>query len=68
MTRVIMVEAYARLPEFIQARIAPLRPRHSIEARFGAVLPIEKRLALKAQYPDIKRGGRPLGMAPEPWL
>jgi len=49
-----MVEAYARLPEFIQARIAPLRARHSIEASFGAVMPIEKRLALKAQYPDAE--------------
>jgi taurine dioxygenase len=49
-----MVEAYERLPEDIKARIAPLRARHSIEASFGAAMPIEKRLALKAQYPDAE--------------
>lgn len=49
-----MVEAYARLPEAIKARIAPLRARHSIEATFGAAMPIEQRLALKAQYPDAE--------------
>ncbi len=49
-----MVEAYAQLPEDIKAKIAPLRARHSIEASFGAALPIEKRLALKAQYPDAE--------------
>src|SRR4029453_5489200 len=45
-----MVGSYPRLPEVIKTRIAPLRARHSIEASFGAVMPIEKRLALKAQY------------------
>ena len=49
-----MVEAYARLPEDIKARIAPLRARHSIEASFGAAMPIDKRLALKAQFPDAE--------------
>jgi len=49
-----MVEAYARLPEDIKAKIANLRARHSIEASFGAAMPIEKRLALKAQYPDAE--------------
>jgi taurine dioxygenase len=49
-----MVEAYARLPDDIKARIASLRARHSIEAVFGASMPIEKRLALKAQYPDAE--------------
>jgi len=49
-----MVEAHARLPEDIQARIAPLRARHSLEASFGAAMPIEKRLALKAMYPDAE--------------
>ena len=29
-----------------------MRARHSIEATFGAAMPIEKRLALKAQFPD----------------
>ena len=49
-----MVEAYARLPEDIKARIAGLRARHSIEASFGAAMPIEKRLALRAQFPDAE--------------
>jgi len=49
-----MVEAYARLPESVKTRIASLRARHSIEASFGAVMPIEKRLALKTQYPDAE--------------
>jgi taurine dioxygenase len=47
-----MVEAYRQLPEDIKVKIAPLRARHSIEASFGAVMPMEKRLALKARYPD----------------
>ncbi len=49
-----MVEAYARLPEDVKTKIAPLRARHSIEASFGAAMPIEKRLALKAQFPDAE--------------
>jgi len=49
-----MAEAYKRLPEDIKAKIADLRARHSIEASFGAAMPIEKRLALKAQYPDAE--------------
>ena len=49
-----MAEAYARLPEDIKAKIAGLRARHSIEASFGAAMPIERRLALKAQYPDAE--------------
>jgi len=49
-----MVEAYARLPEDMKVRIADLRARHSIEASFGAAMPIEKRLALKAQFPDAE--------------
>ncbi|MNV67682.1 Alpha-ketoglutarate-dependent taurine dioxygenase [compost metagenome] len=49
-----MVQAYAQLPDDIKAKIAPLRARHSIEASFGAAMPIEKRLALKAQYPDAE--------------
>ncbi len=49
-----LVEAYARLPEDIKARIAGLRARHSIEASFGAAMPIEKRLALRAQFPDAE--------------
>jgi len=49
-----MVEAYGRLPEHVKSQIADLRARHSIEASFGAAMPIEKRLALKAQYPDAE--------------
>ena len=49
-----MALAYERLPEDVKARIAGLRARHSIEATFGAAMPIEKRLALKAQFPDAE--------------
>jgi taurine dioxygenase len=49
-----MVLAYERLPEQVKQQIAGLRARHSIEATFGAVMPIEKRLALKAQFPDAE--------------
>ena len=49
-----MVEAYNRLPEHVKTQIASLRARHSIEATFGAAMPIEKRLALKAQFPDAE--------------
>ena len=49
-----MVLAYERLPEHIKTQIAGLRARHSIEASFGAAMPIEKRLALKAQFPDAE--------------
>jgi hypothetical protein len=47
-----MALAYEKLPDHIKTQIAGLRARHSIEARFGAAMPIEKRLALKAQFPD----------------
>ncbi|AXM94521.1 TauD/TfdA dioxygenase family protein [Pseudomonas plecoglossicida] len=49
-----MVVAYERLPADIKAKIEGLRARHSIEASFGAALPIEKRLALKERYPDAE--------------
>jgi taurine dioxygenase len=49
-----MVEAYRRLPEHVKTQIANLRARHSIEATFGAAMPIEKRLALKEQFPDAE--------------
>ncbi|MDD0843942.1 TauD/TfdA dioxygenase family protein [Pseudomonas sp. Gutcm_11s] len=49
-----MALAYERLPEEVKQRIAGLRARHSIEASFGAAMPIEKRLALKAQFPDAE--------------
>jgi taurine dioxygenase len=49
-----MALAYERLPEDIKFKIADLRARHSIEASFGAAMPMAKRLALKAQYPDAE--------------
>ncbi len=42
------------LPAHIKTQIADLRARHSIEASFGAAMPLEKRLALKAQFPDAE--------------
>lgn len=49
-----MAAAHDRLPEHIKEQIAGLRARHSIEATFGAAMPAEKRLALKAQFPDAE--------------
>ncbi|MEG0341047.1 TauD/TfdA family dioxygenase [Acinetobacter sp. P8-3-8] len=49
-----MVLAYENLPQEIKAKIANLRAYHSIEASFGAMLPIEKRLELKAKHPDAE--------------
>ncbi|HXE21747.1 MAG TPA: TauD/TfdA family dioxygenase [Rhodoferax sp.] len=49
-----MALAYEKLPQHVKNLIAPLRARHSIECTFGAVMPIEKRLALKAQFPDAE--------------
>ena len=49
-----MARAYADLPEHVKAQIVGLRARHSIEASFGAALPIEKRHALKARFPDAE--------------
>ena len=49
-----MALAYERLPQQVKDQIAPLRARHSIEASFGAAMPMEKRLALHAQFPDAE--------------
>ncbi|NLG45811.1 TauD/TfdA family dioxygenase [Gordonia sp. (in: high G+C Gram-positive bacteria)] len=49
-----MALAYERLPERVKEQIEGLTARHSIEASFGARLPIEKRHALKEQYPDAE--------------
>ena len=49
-----MALAFEKLPAHIQQQIAGLRARHSIEATFGAAMPAEKRLALKAQFPDAE--------------
>lgn len=49
-----MAKAYADLPEHIKAQIEGLYARHSIEATFGANMPIEQRHALKARFPDAE--------------
>jgi len=49
-----MALAYEMLPSHIKDVIAPLRARHSIECTFGAAMPTQKRLALKAQFPDAE--------------
>jgi taurine dioxygenase len=49
-----MALAFDRLPDEIKTRIAKLRARHSIEASFGAAMTADKRLALKAKYPDAE--------------
>lgn len=49
-----MALAYAKLPDAIKEQIADLRARHSIEASFGAAMPIEKRLGLHTQFPDAE--------------
>ena len=49
-----MAKAYEDLPDHIKETIDGLYARHSIEASFGARMPIEKRHALKAQYPDAE--------------
>ncbi|MHB9755195.1 TauD/TfdA dioxygenase family protein [Streptomyces sp. BYX5S] len=47
-----MAEAYRRLPDRVKRRIEGLRARHSIEATFGAVMPMAERHALKERFPD----------------
>ena len=49
-----MALAYERLPQGVKDQIAELRARHSIECTFGAALPLENRLALKARFPDAE--------------
>ena len=49
-----MAKAYADLPEPVKETIDGLYARHSIEATFGARLPIEQRHALKARFPDAE--------------
>jgi taurine dioxygenase len=49
-----MAKAYADLSEAIKQQIDGLRARHSIEATFGAAMPMAKRHALKAQFPDAE--------------
>ena len=49
-----MALAYERLPDRIKDQIFGLRARHSLEATFGAKMPIEQRHALKARFPDAE--------------
>jgi taurine dioxygenase len=49
-----MVLAYENLPAHVKAQIADLQASHSIESSFGAAMPIDRRLALKAQFPDAE--------------
>lgn len=49
-----MVLAYEKLPDDVKATIADLVASHSIESSFGAAMPKEKRLALKAKFPDAE--------------
>jgi len=49
-----MAKAYEDLPAHIKEAIDGLYARHSIEATFGARMPIEQRHALKAQFPDAE--------------
>lgn len=49
-----MVEAYRNLPADVKRRIDPLRARHSIEASFGARMPIDARHGLHEKFPDAE--------------
>lgn len=49
-----MVRALADLPVSVREKIADLRARHSVEATFGAMMPIERRHALAAEHPDAE--------------
>jgi len=49
-----MAQAYEDLSDRMKQSIEGLFARHSIEATFGARMPIEKRHGLKAQYPDAE--------------
>jgi len=49
-----MVLAHSKLPEHVKTLIAGLRANHSFQSSFGAAMPMEKRLLLKAQLPDVE--------------
>jgi taurine dioxygenase len=49
-----MGRAYEDLPGHIKDSVDDLYARHSIEASFGARMPIEKRHGLKTQFPDAE--------------
>ncbi|MFP3558811.1 TauD/TfdA family dioxygenase [Paraburkholderia sp. SIMBA_049] len=47
-----MVLAFEKLPEAVKKEIDGLIASHSFNSSFAAAMPQEKRLAMKAQYPD----------------
>ena len=47
-----MALAYEKLPEGVKQQIEGLIANHSFNSTFAAAMPIDKRLAMKAQYPD----------------
>ncbi|HZX95888.1 MAG TPA: TauD/TfdA family dioxygenase [Myxococcales bacterium] len=49
-----MALAHSKLPEHVKTLIAGLRANHSFQSSFGAAMPMEKRLLLKAQLPDVE--------------
>ncbi len=49
-----MARAYEDLSDHVKEQIDGLMARHSIEATFGARMPIEKRHGLKEQFPDAE--------------
>jgi taurine dioxygenase len=49
-----MALAYEKLPEQVKAQIDGLIANHSFNSSFAAAMPIDKRLAMKAQYPDAE--------------
>ena len=49
-----MAQAYEDLTDRMKQSIEGLFARHSIEATFGARMPIEKRHGLKAKFPDAE--------------
>jgi len=49
-----MVLAYEMLPADVKTQIAELWANHSFNSSFAAAMPQEKRLAMKAQYPDAE--------------
>jgi len=49
-----MALAYEKLPEGVKQQIDGLIANHSFNSSFAAAMPIDKRLAMKAQYPDAE--------------
>jgi taurine dioxygenase len=49
-----MGRAYEDLPDHVKECVDGLYARHSIEATFGARMPIERRHGLKEQFPDAE--------------